>query len=894
MSEPTNILVVDDDPAVLRVLSSLLSAAGYKIRQAVDGHQALQMVRDWRPDLVLLDNRLPGLSGIEVCRQIKSDPSLPDIFVVMVSGAATSVADMVGAADIGADDYLIKPINAEELLARLRTLVRLHDTTAALRASDQHYRRLVEILPDAVGTIDLQGRLISVNLQTVRMLGYADADELLGRSIFDLTTQDDHERVRADMAATAETGLMRAVQYTMLKKDGRRFPVELSAAALRDSDDRLLGLVGVVRDFSAHKEAEEQIQLLADAVQSSRELICIADARNTFTFANRAFYQAYGYTASEVLGRTPQFLYSPNNPPGLYEEVYRGTLDGGWTGEVLNLRKDGTELPILLSTAQIKSKQGNILGLIGVATEISERKWTENLLELQRDFGIFLSSTGVLETATRQLLQTSLKYEGIEVGAVYLVDPRTDALSLSAYHGLSGEFAKRAPRASTNSAVTRGPATSTEPRGAAMADIVAELRREGLQVIEVFPIQHAGQVIAVLNVGSRTLREIPARSCQAIAAIAAQAGGAIARIRVEQSLRSSRELLERTLHSIHAAVIILDAETRTIQDCNPAASLCFGYRREEMLGMPVTALHEAPALFQAQAAGLIAAIGEANPAREFELTMLRKDGSRFPTEQSLSPLRDETGQISGWVGVIRDVTLRRQAEEELRYLSQRITEAQEAERLRVARELHDGVNQLIASAKMRLRRVEDSVASLNPAAREILARCYELLVQALEENRRIAHNLRPSDLDELGLAAACRNLCRELEARTGLSVVCHISRLRRRLLPEVELNLFRIVQEALTNVEKHARARSVQVRLAQDGDSVVLRIRDDGRGFGSKVSKSGRGKWQGIGLSNIRERARFMRGACEVKSTPHRGSTVTVRVPFKQDAQRPETGHPGH
>jgi signal transduction histidine kinase len=217
----------------------------------------------------------------------------------------------------------------------------------------------------------------------------------------------------------------------------------------------------------------------------------------------------------------------------------------------------------------------------------------------------------------------------------------------------------------------------------------------------------------------------------------------------------------------------------------------------------------------------------------------------------------------------------------LRQLPWRIIEAQEAERLRVAREIHDGVNQVIASVKMRLRNVESLVGTLNPAAREILARCDKLLVQALEENRRIAHNLRPSDLDELGLAASCRNFCREIQARTNLTVKCNITPLGQRLTPAVELNLFRIVQEALTNIEKHARAKMIRLRLSFQGDFVVLRIQDDGRGFVPQRIKARQGKWRGIGLTNMRERALSLGGACEVLSTPKKGTTISVRIPCK-------------
>ncbi len=222
----------------------------------------------------------------------------------------------------------------------------------------------------------------------------------------------------------------------------------------------------------------------------------------------------------------------------------------------------------------------------------------------------------------------------------------------------------------------------------------------------------------------------------------------------------------------------------------------------------------------------------------------------------------------------------RASEQELRRLSWRIIEAQEAERQRVARDLHDGVNQIIASVKMRLRKIEDSLATANPTASQMLARCDQLLVQALEENRRIAHALRPTDLDELGLAEACRHLCKELEGRSNLQVSCQIEPLAQRSSPTAELNLFRIVQESLANAEEHARATKVSLLMRLRDGRLELVIQDNGRGFDPASARPGQDKRRGIGLTNLHERAAALGGACEVKSAPGQGTTIMVRVPM--------------
>ncbi len=484
MSNKTSrILVVDDDRATRDVFSQLLSTSGYAVQTAATGREALEVTQAAHPEIVLLDVRLPDISGLEVCRRIKLNPALPDVFVVLISGQAISTADKVGGLDTGADDYLPKPVDFREFLARLRTIVRLREATAALRASEQHYRRLLEIMPNAVNLIDLEGRVTEANPQAAAMLGFSHPEALVGKSILELFSAEDRARFGKNMEAALRSGRMSRSEFTMLRRDGRRFPAELSAAVLTDAGGKPAGLVVV--------------------------------------------------------------------------------------------------------------------------------------------------------------------------------------------------------------------------------------------------------------------------------------GG--------------------------------------------------------------------------------------------------------------------------------DATARKRAEEDLRQLSRRIIEAQEAERLRVARELHDGVNQTLASAKMRLCKVKEMLADSHPADSLLLERCQELLLQALEENRYIAHNLHPTILDDLGLAEACRSFCEEVESRAGIRVECRIAGLERRLESNVELNLFRIIQEALGNVVKHARARSATLDMAIRDGHLVLRVEDDGQGFKPERGSAARRKdGSGIGLANMRERAALLGGTCEVRSTPGQGTVLTTSVPLPMQRAAPQ------
>jgi PAS domain S-box-containing protein len=676
-----------------------------------------------------------------------------------------------------------------------------------------------------------------------------------------------------------------AFEFEHYRKDGSIIWVSINAHVVRDECGAVLYYEGTIQDISKRKAAEEALEMsqvlqtaLLDNIPDPAWLL---DAEGRFLACNEPLAKSLGQPRDAVVGRTLFELDPPQAARLTAEDKEVMRLGKAGRFELRRIDPEGRVRWFETIKSPLLGERGDATGTVGIARDITERKWVENLLRCQRDFGIFLSSTGDLGAAVERLLKIALENEDLDCGAVYLVNSETNALELAAHQGLSADYAKRSSRfaaAPVRDRLAGAQRATFRERLGPMAAIVQQLKREGLLALEAIPIQHSGQVVAVLNVGSRVHTAIPSNTRQALDALAAQTGGAIARIRAEQSLRTSQQLLEKTFHNIRAAVLVVDADTHTIQECNPGATRVFGYTRLELAGRSSAFLHLDEAMLEQFRSHLDAATRGKGLVSDFELTMRRKDGTSFPTEHSIAPIRDEAGRIVTWVCVVRDITERKRIEEDLRQLSRRIIEAQEAERQRVARELHDGVNQVIASAKMRLRKVEAFVAP-NAAAREILARCDELLVEALEENRRIAHNLRPSDLDALGLPDACRNLCRQFQARTNLVVKTRVVQSAHRCPPAAELNLFRIVQEALNNVEKHARARTVWLRLAITGSSVLLRIQDDGRGFDPLACKALKRRWEGIGLTNMRERAALLGGTCEVESVPNQGTTITVRVP---------------
>ena len=255
-------------------------------------------------------------------------------------------------------------------------------------------------------------------------------------------------------------------------------------------------------------------------------------------------------------------------------------------------------------------------------------------------------------------------------------------------------------------------------------------------------------------------------------------------------------------------------------------------------------------------------------------------GSKTAVQISIRPL-PEHGVNGATLGVVvTDLTEARRNEERLRALTHRVVQAQEAERGRVALELHDNITQLLCAVGFRSEAlVGKLVARDGPAKKEAIA-LRQMLAQTVQEVERISRNLRPSVLDQMGLDAVLSETSTEFTTRTGVPVKLACVQLSERLPADIELALYRIVQEALKNVEKHARARHVDVRLSQEGAFVRLTIKDDGIGFAPERSSGTRKGSGGLGLLGMRERAAYVRGVLTIKSTRRVGTEIGVRIPL--------------
>mgnify|MGYP006292885747 CR=1 FL=1 len=357
------------------------------------------------------------------------------------------------------------------------------------------------------------------------------------------------------------------------------------------------------------------------------------------------------------------------------------------------------------------------------------------------------------------------------------------------------------------------------------------------------------------------------------------------RVKAEQALRESRQLLQRTFASLSDAVFVISPGDRTIRTSNQAVEEIFGYTQDEVSGRNTAFLHVDQESYRRFDELSLPAI---NREGKFQgrFQMRRKDGSVFPSEHTVTEFLDSRGQRAGVVSVVRDLSDRVRREERLRQLTDQLVRAQEDERRRIARELHDELGQALTAISLDLAGIDRGLPVDVPA--ELLERLEEAraLVKEIDDRvNEIALNLRPSLLDDLGLIPALRWYTASFSERTGIAVLTDFQEAGPGLRDDIATALYRIVQEALTNVARHAGASRVTFALQISDHTVELSIDDNGSGFDASGVKNG-GTLPGIGLIGIQERIHNLGGSLEIHSRPNRGTKVTIHLPL-QSGTRP-------
>ncbi|MCL5006491.1 MAG: PAS domain S-box protein [Acidobacteria bacterium] len=314
---------------------------------------------------------------------------------------------------------------------------------------------------------------------------------------------------------------------------------------------------------------------------------------------------------------------------------------------------------------------------------------------------------------------------------------------------------------------------------------------------------------------------------------------------------------------------------------NRGAEQMFGYPAEEALGRHASMMVPPDRQKEVRRAFEKIKRGECIPP--FETVRLRKDGSPIEVSITVSAVRDSSGEIVGGSAIVHDISDRKQVERELRKLSARLLKMQDEERRKIARELHDGAIQGLAASVINLSIVKES-AQLAPESRKALEEALKLTGNAVREIRTFSYLLHPPLLDVTGLASALRWYVEGYSRRSGIKVTLDFPENGHQIGKEIELTLFRIVQEALANIHRHSGGMEARIYFRQTEKDLTLTVSDNGHGMDAQTLEKVRseGAPLGVGIAGMKERLRQLGGALDIASGDS-GTIVTAILPVPRE-----------
>jgi len=725
----------------------------------------------------------------------------------------------------------------------IRDVTEMKRAEADLRESEQKYRTLFEQSLDAVAVYTVDGTLLDANQAHLDLLAI-DRDRIGTRTVLEHYV-DPSER-EAFLDAIRANGFVADEEVRLKKADGTEMDCLRSAVGQFDQHGVLLSVQTVTKDITDRKRAERELRESEEKYRAlfeqSIDPVALIHPDGTILDANQAYLSLFGYTPEDIGRRKVLDRYID---PAERERFWRRLEEQGAIvdEEVERKKPDGTRMWCLLSAVARRDANGRIVAMQTVSRDITERKRAEEeLRESETRFRALIDRTGLAMTITRT--------DGT------FIDCNDAFLALLGY----GREELR---------------TLTVPDWYANRDererVLANALRDGYVRGEELDFRRKdGTTVAV----TLTSALIPLHG---ETVVVAQYLDITERKRAEAELRESearfRSLVENT-----GVGIVLRKTDGSVIECNDIALGLFGYSREEFSSLSVNQLYVRHEDYEDTTSTIL----RDGFVRGRELELKRKDGSVMFAEltSTLVPLRGQMVVISE----LLDISERKAHEQELKesgerlaLLAQYLENAREDERTGIARELHDQLGQAITALKLDLGDITKRLAEGSTIPAEKLAAMDVLLDQTADDVRRMSSELRPGVLDDFGLVTAMEWQLAQFRERTELETSFESNTDEARIDRAGTTALFRVFQELLTNVARHANATKVNVVLTQDADLCVLTVADDGKGMSEEDMTSP----TSLGLIGMRERVRPLGGYVSIQSAPGKGTAVTVSLPIQ-------------
>jgi PAS domain S-box-containing protein len=766
-----------------------------------------------------------------------------------------------------------------------------------LRRNEEHFRSLVEGMRNyAIFTLDPKGRVASWNAGAERLEGY-NSEEVLGEHFSEFFTEEDTRLGKPEEHLEVAASEGRSVEENWLvRKDGSRFWADTTLTALHDDEGKLRGFSVVTQDITEKKaaerhreEAEDRLRTLVEHVPAITYTGEIG-GDHALDYVSPQIEEVLGYSPGEVMAdpdHWTKMLHPHDRRWVLAEDRRTGETGDPFALEYRMFARNGRVVWLRDEATLVRDEEGNPVHWQGFMLDITKRKRAEERLreseELYRNVveqaaeNIFL-----MDPYTKHILQAnasfhhSLGYEAEELRRPTLYDivahdqksiDRNVQRVLDEGRYYIGERRYRRKDGSlidvevSAGAIAYGgrPALCVVAHEVTQRKMAEEALRRSLDAL--LALYETGQILSSSlereEIGSRLL-EIASRVSNLTAAVISipDKNGEL-RIWRSSGLEGLWRQARLAPEALSARREVLESrEHRLLRLRGPQDP-----RERHLVSLYV------PLLVRDRLVGVLEAYGPEALAGEGSETLINL------ANQGASALENAR--------LYAELTER---ENQLRRLVGKLIMTQEEQRRRVAYDVHDGLAQTAAAAHQHLQAFARHNSPGSARGQEELDEALDLVREVVGEAREVIHDLRPTVLDDFGLAAAVRLQVQTLRSE-GLEVGLEEALGDERLPPEVETTLFRVAQEALTNIRKHARAAAVHVVLDRSGKAVRLMVRDEGRGFRSDEATRNNGPGERVGLSGMRERLSLLGGRFELQSEPGSGTTVTaeVELPTKRE-----------